>query len=115
MRRYVYLAVLLLIVVLGAGLRMYHLTTVPTELIVDEIDLYNSAQSIAATGHDIDGARLPFLYSSFTRNPPLYAVAGYASSLVFGKTPFGLRFPAVLFGLASIVLVHLRNRFRADS
>ncbi len=91
---------------LGAILRLYHLSSVPSELIVDEIDLYNSARSIATTGHDVDGALRPFLYSRFTRNPPLYAVAGYASTLVFGKTPFGLRFPAVLLGLASIALLY---------
>ncbi|HEX8805585.1 MAG TPA: phospholipid carrier-dependent glycosyltransferase, partial [Candidatus Aquilonibacter sp.] len=67
---------------------------------------YNSAHSIATTGRDVDGELHPFLYSRFTRNPPLYAVAGYASTLVFGKTPFGLRFPAVLLGLASIALLY---------
>lgn len=91
---------------LAAVLRLYHLASVPSELIVDEIDLYNSAQSIVTTGHDIDGALHPFLYARFTRNPPLYAVLSYASSLVFGKTPFGLRFPAVLLGLASIALLY---------
>lgn len=78
----------------------------PPELIVDEIDLYNSAHSIVTTGHDVDGTLRPFLYARFTRNPPLYAVAGYVSSLIFGKTPFGLRLPAVLFGLISIVLLY---------
>ena len=36
----------------------------------------------------------------------MYAIAGYASSLVFGKTAFGLRLPAVIFGLAAIVLIY---------
>jgi 4-amino-4-deoxy-L-arabinose transferase-like glycosyltransferase len=97
---------LLLILLLGAILRLYHLSSVPSELVVDEIDLYNSAHSIATTGRDVDGQLHPFLYARFTRNPPLYALAGYASTLVFGKTPFGLRFPAVLFGLASIALLY---------
>lgn len=94
------------IVLLGAALRLYHLATVPTQLIVDELDLYNSAHSIAMTGHDVDGTLLPFFYSKFTRNPPVYAIAGYVSSMVFGKTAFALRFPAVLFGLAAIVLIY---------
>ncbi len=104
MQRYRYLIALVLVVLLGAGLRLYDLSTVPTELIADELDLYNSAYSIATTGHDIDGTLQPFLYARFTRNPPIYAVAGYASSLVFGRSAFGLRFPAVLFGLATILL-----------
>ncbi len=82
---------------------MYHLSSVPTELVADEIDLYNSVASIVSTGHDIDGDLKPFLYSKFTRNPPLYGIAAYASSLVFGKTTFGLRFPAVLFGLVAVL------------
>lgn len=105
MQRRRYLLILAAILVLGAGLRLYALDTVPTELIVDEIDLYNSAHSIATTGHDVDGTLLPFVYSKFTRNPPIYAVAGYLSSLVFGKTPFGLRFPAAIFGLLEIVFL----------
>ena len=105
--RYAYATVLVLIVLLGAVLRTYDLSGVPGELIVDEIDLYNSAHSIVTTGHDIDGTLLPFLYSPFTRNPPMYAVAGYFSTLVFGKTAFGWRFPAVVFGLAAIVLIYL--------
>jgi 4-amino-4-deoxy-L-arabinose transferase-like glycosyltransferase len=99
-------ASLLLILLLAAVLRLYDLSSVPSELIVDEIDLYNSAHSIVTTGHDVDGTLRPFLYARFTRNPPLYAVAGYASSLIFGKTPFGLRLPAVLFGLISIALLY---------
>jgi len=87
-------------------LRFSALSSIPSELIVDEVDLYNSAHSIVTTGHDVDGRLLPFLYSRFTRNPPLYAIASYASSLIFGKTAFGLRLPAVLFGLLSIALLY---------
>ncbi|HUA10314.1 MAG TPA: glycosyltransferase family 39 protein [Candidatus Acidoferrales bacterium] len=97
---------IVLILLLGGFLRFFHLSSVPTELVVDEIDLYNSARSIVTTGHDVDGSLEPFLYARFVRNPPVYAVAGYASSLIFGKTPFGLRLPAALFGLISILLVY---------
>ena len=97
---------LVLILLLGAFLRLYQLSAIPSELIVDEIDLYNSAHSIVTTGHDVDGTLLPFLYARFTRNPPAYAVAGFASTLVFGKTPLGLRFPAVIFGLVTVLLIY---------
>ena len=89
---------------LGAALRLYDLSGVPTELIADELDLYNSVQSIVTTGHDIDGTLKPFLASRFTRNPPMYAPFGYASTLVFGKNPFGLRFPAAAFGVIAVLL-----------
>ncbi len=104
--RHRYTIALGLVLVVGAWVRVFHLSVVPTELIVDELDLYNSAHSIATTGHDVDGTLLPFLYSQFTRNPPVYAVAGYASSLVFGKSAFGLRLPAVVFGLVAVLLVY---------
>jgi 4-amino-4-deoxy-L-arabinose transferase-like glycosyltransferase len=106
MRRYGYAIALGMVLLLGGALRIYHLGSVPTELAADEIELYNSAQSIAATGHDVDGSLLPYLYSPLTRNPPVYAIAGYASALVFGKTAFGLRLPAVFFGLISISLLY---------
>lgn len=101
-----HLAFLLLILALAAGLRLYDLSGVPSELIADELDLYNSAQSIASTGHDIDGTLLPFFYSRFTRNPPLYGVAAYASSRVFGKNAVALRLPAALFGVAAVMLIY---------
>jgi hypothetical protein len=97
---------LLLIVLLGAALRLYNITGNPPELVADELDLYNSARSIATTGHDVDGTLMPFLYCPFTRNPPMYAAAEYVTSLVLGDGPFGLRFPAVVFGLIAVVLMY---------
>jgi len=101
-------AVILLAVILclAGAVRLYHLSSVPTELIADELDLYNSVQSIVTTGHDVDGTLQPFLYSQFTRNPPVYGVAGYTSTLVFGKNAFALRLPAVVFGLAAVLLMY---------
>jgi 4-amino-4-deoxy-L-arabinose transferase-like glycosyltransferase len=100
------LVLLGIILCLAAFLRLYHLSSVPTELIADELDLYNSAYSIATTGHDLDGNLKPFLYSRFTRNPPVYGFAAYASTLVFGKNAFALRLPAVIFGLAAVLLMY---------
>jgi len=107
MRRYAVWAALAVIVLVGGFLRFYDLSTVPTELIVDELDLYNSVHSIATTGRDLDGTLLPFLSAaSPTRNPPMYGIAGYASSLVFGANAFGLRFPAALFGVVAVLLIY---------
>jgi len=94
------------VVLAGFALRIYDITRTPPELIVDELDLYNSIHSIATTGHDVDGTLLPFFASAFTRNPPLYALAEWCSSLVFGNGAFGLRLPAVLFGTIAIGLMY---------
>jgi 4-amino-4-deoxy-L-arabinose transferase-like glycosyltransferase len=103
---YRHIIALAFILCLAAALRLYNLSTVPTELIADELDLYNSVHSIVTTGHDLDGTLQPFLYSRFTRNPPVYGVAGYLSTLAFGKSAFALRLPAVLFGLAAVFFMY---------
>lgn len=106
MKRYAAPLALGLILLLAATLRLYDIGGVPTELDADEIDLYNSAYSIATTGHDLDGTVLPYFYSPVTRNPPVYAIAAYGSGLIFGRTPLGLRLPAAIFGLVAIVLLY---------
>lgn len=98
---------LVLVFLLAAALRLYHLGSVPVELDADEMKHYNNAYSIVTTGHDVDGKLLPFFYSSFTRHPPMYAIVGYTSTRVLGKSPFGLRFPAAFLGLVSIALMYL--------
>lgn len=98
---------LVLVFLLAAALRLYHLGSVPVELDADEMKHYDNAYSIVTTGRDVDGKLLPFFYSSFTRHPPMYAIVGYTSTLVLGKSPFGLRFPAALFGLVSVALMYL--------
>lgn len=98
------------IVLVGAVLRLYGLWQNSPELFADEIDNYIAVRSIVTTGHDVDGTLQPFLFTRVARTPPLYGIAAYLSSLVFGAGPFGLRFPAALFGLASIVLMYLLVR-----
>ncbi|MBV8842890.1 MAG: glycosyltransferase family 39 protein [Bryobacterales bacterium] len=91
---------------MAAALRLYDIGSVPTELDADEIALYNSAYHIATTGRDLDSSLKPFLYAPVRRNPPVYAIAAYGSSLIFGRTPLGLRLPAVVFGLIAILLLY---------
>lgn len=98
---------LVLVFLLAAAIRLYHLGSVPVELDADEMKHYDNAYSIVTTGRDVDGKLLPFFYSSFTRHPPMYAIVGYTSTLVLGKSPFGLRFPAALFGVMSVALLYL--------
>ncbi|MGH7737162.1 MAG: ArnT family glycosyltransferase [Candidatus Tyrphobacter sp.] len=101
-----HLTLFVLTLALAAALRLYALGGVPSELIADELETFNSARSIATTGHDVDGSLLPFFYSRFTRNPPLAGIASYVSSLVFGNNPFALRLPAALFGTIAVALLY---------
>lgn len=106
MKRYAAPVALGVILLVAAALRLYDIGGVPTELDADEIDLYNSAYSIATTGHDLDGTLWPFFYSPATRNPPVYAIAAYGPGLIFGRTPLGLRLAAAIFGLIAIMLLY---------
>src|SRR3979411_2199256 len=97
---------LVLIVMLGAGLRLYNLAVNPIELFGEEIDSYLSVRSIVTTGRDVDGTLKPLLATLWGRQGPMSGIGGYLSSLAFGNGAFGLRFPAVLFGIVSIALLY---------
>jgi 4-amino-4-deoxy-L-arabinose transferase-like glycosyltransferase len=76
-------------------------------LFADEFEQYISVKSIATTGTDIDGTLQPFLYCRLARNPPIYGLAGFASTRLLGNSPIGWRFPAAVFGLLTIGLLFL--------
>jgi 4-amino-4-deoxy-L-arabinose transferase-like glycosyltransferase len=87
-------------------LRLANLWSAEPPLFSDELEQYVSVHSIATTGADVDGKLEPFLYSRVERNPPLYGIAGYLSTRVFGNDPFGWRFPAAIFGLIAILMLY---------
>ncbi len=98
---------LVLVLLLGAALRCYDLSGVPTELIADELEFYNSAASVFTTGADVDGQLKPFFYSENPgRNPPAYSIAEYPFALALGRTPVALRLPAAIFGLLAVLLTY---------
>ena len=101
------LILLLAILFVGAVFRLALLWKDAPPLFADEIEQYVSVHSIVTTGADVDGRLLPFLDCRLGRNPPMYGVAGYVSTLVFGNSTFGWRFPAVVFGLIAIALTFL--------
>jgi 4-amino-4-deoxy-L-arabinose transferase-like glycosyltransferase len=102
------------VLLLALALRVVHLAGNPPDLIPDELDLYNSMHSYVLTGHDIDGTRQLFLKSEAPfRKLPIYALAAYGSSLLFGNGPFGLRYPAAVFGAVAFaygIMWHLTRR-----
>ena len=108
---------LLAILIFAAGLRLAFLWRDAPPLFADEIEQYVSVHSIATVGVDIDGQLQPFLDCRLGRNPPIYGIVGYLSTLLLGNSPFGWRFPAVLFGLITIVLVFgiVRELTRRDA
>jgi 4-amino-4-deoxy-L-arabinose transferase-like glycosyltransferase len=86
---------LVLILLLAGFLRAWNLNENPPEMFVDEVFTYLSAKSFFEDGH--------ILYQRL----PVYGFASYLSASVLGESPLGIRMPAVLFGLVSILLVYL--------
>ncbi len=86
---------LVLILLLGGGLRAWNLADNPPELYPDEIFTYLSAKNVVENGRPIQ------------KRLPAYGTAAYVSVSVLGETPLGIRAPAVFFGLVSILLVYL--------
>jgi 4-amino-4-deoxy-L-arabinose transferase-like glycosyltransferase len=108
---------LLVILLIGAALRFAFLWRDAPPLYADEIEQYVSMHSIVNSGTDIDGKLQPFLDCRLGRNPPIYGIVGYLSTLALGNSTFGWRFPAAVFGLIAIVLVFLivRELTRRDA
>lgn len=95
---------LFFIVVFGAFLRFYHLSSNPPGLNQDETAIGYNAYSILTTGRDEHGAFMPLYFKSFND----YKLPGYiyltaASEKIFGVTPFAVRFPSALFGSLTLV------------
>jgi hypothetical protein len=93
------IAFLALLVVVGAGLRVYR---IETGLWYDEIRTL------------LDSVRLP-LIQILTHFPtdndhPLYSVIAHMSVSAFGTNPLALRLPAALFGVAAIPLLYFVGR-----
>lgn len=99
--------ILLAIVLLGAVLRFYALTQVPSSLNWDEVAFGYNAYSLLETGKDEYGKVMPLYFRSLDDyKRPVYMYAVVASMKVFGINDFAVRFPAAFFGTATIVLLY---------
>lgn len=99
---------LLIIIILGAALRLYRLNEVPIALFGDEIDVGLHAKSILTTGKDYLGNSYPAFFQSFAeyRLPvQLYVAVPFVK--IFGLNAWGVRLPSVLFGVIAIITFYL--------
>lgn len=99
-----YLLVILLI--LGFGLRFYNVSAVPPGLTWDEAALGYNAYSILKTGKDEYGAVLPLNLKSFgDYKPALYAYLDIPFIAIFGLNELAVRIPSILAGVIFIWLM----------
>ncbi len=97
---------LLIIVILALGARIYKLDSVPPSLSWDEAAVGYNAWIIARFGQDEYGKSFPVVFKSFGeyKNP----VDIYFTSLsvkVLGLSEFSTRLPAAIFGILNVILL----------
>ncbi len=96
---------LALICVVGLGLRIYQLQTLPNSLSSDEAAFGYNAYSILKTGRDEFNQRFPLLFRSFDdhKNPVfVYLLVPFVAFL--GLYESTIRLPSALFGTLSLIL-----------
>ncbi len=99
---------LLAVILLASFLRLWRLDQVPTSLFGDELDVGYHAYSILKTGKDYSGNFMPIQFQSLAEwRTPLYLYSSVPTVAIFGITPWGVRLPAALFGIATIPVFFL--------
>ncbi len=100
--------ILVAILALALFLRLWKIDTVPVSLFGDELDLGYQAYSILKTGRDYSGNPWPIHFHSLAEwRTPLYLYSAVPTVAVFGISPYGVRLPAVVFGVAGILALYL--------
>jgi 4-amino-4-deoxy-L-arabinose transferase-like glycosyltransferase len=100
-----WIGLVIVILVVGATLRLQDLDRNPPEFFEDELSGAVSAWSIVTTGHDVERTTLPFLRTRLELKQPIYGFSTVPFWAVLGHTAFAARLPAVIFGLITIVLL----------
>lgn len=100
--------ILILILLLATFLRLWRIDKVPVSLFGDELDVGYQAYSFLKTGKDYAGNPLPMHFHSLAEwRTPLYLYASVPSVALFGISPFGVRLPAVIFGVLGVLAMYL--------
>ena len=96
--------ILFAIIVVAAILRLWNIDKVPVSLFGDELDVGYQAYSILKTGKDYSGNSWPIHFQSLAEwRTPLYLYSAVPTVAAFGISPLGVRLPAAIFGILSIL------------
>lgn len=96
------------ILLFALSLRLYNLDKVPPALFGDEIDVGYQAYSLLKTGEDFSGKFLPLYIRSLAEyRAPLYIYSAVPFVGIFGLNEWGVRLPAVFWGVISIFGLYL--------
>jgi len=106
MSKKIVLVILMGIIILAAGLRLWQLGNIPPSPDWDEVALGYDAYSIIHTGRDEFGKFLPVVLRSFDDyKPALYAYLAVPAIAIFGLNVFAVRFPSAVSGIISVIAV----------
>ena len=101
-------SILILIILLGAALRLYNLSNDPAGLFTDEASVGYNAYTIAHFGTDEYGTSYPFFFKAFGeyKNPvEIYSTAPFVG--LFGLNEFTTRLPSAIYGTLGIIAIYL--------
>src|SRR3990167_6882179 len=102
---------LLLIIVLGAGLRLFWLDKSPPSLNWDEAALGYNAFSILKTGKDEFAKKLPLSLRSFDDfKPAIYSYTAIPFIKYLGLNTTSVRLPSIISGTIIVLLAYLFAR-----
>ncbi len=104
-------AFLLLILSLALILRFWHLDLAPPSANWDEASIGYNVYSVAQTGKDEFGNKLPLVFRSLNDyKPPLYIYTDAIFVKFLGLSTFTVRLPAAIFGVLSVLFTYLLIR-----
>lgn len=98
---------LIFILIVGFGLRIWNIQTNPPELFSDEIVNFTSAKNVIKTGKDLEGNSLIYFSDRIEPHPPIYGYVTYLFSRFIKDPILVIRLPAVLFGTTTILLIYI--------
>jgi 4-amino-4-deoxy-L-arabinose transferase-like glycosyltransferase len=99
---------LIVILLCACFLRLYKISVDPVSLFGDELDIGYQSYSILKTGRDYYGNFLPIHFHSLAEwRTSLYLYSAVPTVAIFGITPLGIRLPAAIFGILSILIMYL--------
>lgn len=100
--------VLILICLIFLGTRLFRIDSIPESVYWDEASIGYNAYSVLTTGKDEWGEFMPLHFRAFGEfKLPVYIYSVAISESLFGLNAFAVRFPAVIFGLFSVVGLYL--------
>jgi len=100
--------ILIFILLIAFILRIWQLNKIPVSLFGDEVDLGYQAYSILHTGKDYYGNPWPVHFHSLAEwRTPLYLYSAVPTVAIWGISPYGIRLPAVIFGVLGVFALYL--------